>query len=408
MQTNQTGNTIIRQINSTLPKRTVLELLRVHHNEVHTFGLKEDDLRELLVTTLGCNIFQFDGEFYKQKRGLAMGLRISPLLAVIYLDCIERRSLVTGILFYKRYIDDVFVIGSTASDLHTMIENLNSRDTNIRFTVESPDDSGSLPNLNTKVQICNGTKQFLWYKKPIAKNIMLHSRSAHPLFMKANVIRYLIITKEKTCSRVSPEVEENIRQILEENGYTTSKPSSWRPPFVTGGIPLVLPYVNEHIARDVNRVVRASMLPIRLIFRPPPNLKNLLTSSRMYEDKCGGKNCTYCTEKKIYELRGTVYLVTCEGCGQKYIGETSRPLYKRLDEHVRALRNPSSYPNSGFSRHRTLCHTHEHPPAIRATVLHRSVETPLERKLIEALEIKRQSPEINNKDELMDAMRLIT
>ncbi|EYC01441.1 hypothetical protein Y032_0107g3803 [Ancylostoma ceylanicum] len=136
----------------------VLELLRVHHNEVHTFGLREDDLRELLVTTLGCNIFQFDGEFYKQKRGLAMTLRISPLLAVIYLDRIERRSLVTGILFYKRYIDDVFVIGSTASDLHTMVENLNSCDPNIRFTVESPDDSGSLPYLNTKVQICNGKR----------------------------------------------------------------------------------------------------------------------------------------------------------------------------------------------------------------------------------------------------------
>ncbi|EYB81657.1 hypothetical protein Y032_0377g259 [Ancylostoma ceylanicum] len=172
--------------------------------------------------------------------------------------------------------------------------------------------------------------------------------------MKANVIRNLIITKEKTCTQISPEVEENIRQILEENGYTTSNPSSWRPSFVTGGIPLVLPHVNEHIARDVNRVVKASMLPIKPIFRPPPNLKSLLTSSRMYEDKCGRKKCTYCTEKKICQLRVTVYLVTCEGCAQKYIGETSRPLYKRLDEHVRALRNPSCYPNSSFSRHRSF------------------------------------------------------
>ncbi|EYC23329.1 hypothetical protein Y032_0015g2595 [Ancylostoma ceylanicum] len=111
--------------------------------------------------------------------------------------------------------------------------------------------------------------------------------------MKANVVRNLIITKEKTCNQVSPEVEENIRQILEVNGYMTSNPSSWRPSFVTGGIPLILQYVNEHIARDVNRVVKASMLPIKLIFRPPPNLKSLLTSSRMYGDKCVRKKCTY-------------------------------------------------------------------------------------------------------------------
>ena len=171
---------------------------------------------------------------------------------------------------------------------------------------------------------------------------------------------------------------------------------------------MVLPYVNEQSARDVNRVIKSSGLPIKLIFRPPPNLKNLLTASRMYEDKCGRKKCTYCTGKKICQLRGTVYLVTCEGCGQKYVGETSRPLYKRLDEHLRALRNPSSYPKSGFSRHRTLHHTYEDPPAIKATVIHRSLEAPLERKLLEALAIKRLSPEINNKDELMEALRLIT
>ncbi|EYC41639.1 hypothetical protein Y032_0561g3480 [Ancylostoma ceylanicum] len=29
----------------------------------------------------------------------------------------------------------------------------------------------------------------------------------------------------------------------------------------------------------------------------------------MYEDKCGRKKCSYCTEKKICQLRGTVYLI---------------------------------------------------------------------------------------------------
>ncbi|EYB98247.1 hypothetical protein Y032_0133g1796 [Ancylostoma ceylanicum] len=195
-----------------------------------------------------------------------MSSRISPLLAVIYLDRIERRSLVTGILFYKRYIDDVFVIGSTAFDLHTMVENLNSCDPNIRFTVESPDDSGSSPYLNTKVRICNGTTQFLWYKKPIPKNILLHSRSAHPLYMKATVVRNLIITKKKTCNRVFARGGREHRANIGRKRLQDIHPSSWHPSFVTGGVPLVLPYVNEHTARDVSRVVKASMLPIKLIF----------------------------------------------------------------------------------------------------------------------------------------------
>ncbi|EYB85815.1 hypothetical protein Y032_0290g1536 [Ancylostoma ceylanicum] len=74
---------------------------------------------------------------------------------------------------------------------------------------------------------------------------------------------------------------------------------------------------------------------------------------------------------------------------------------------MRALRNPTSYPNSSFSRHRTLHHTYDDPPKMKVTILHRSQEAPLERKVLEALEIKRLSPEINNKDEMMDALRLI-
>ncbi|EYC24834.1 hypothetical protein Y032_0013g2128 [Ancylostoma ceylanicum] len=385
----------------------VLDLLRRHHNEIHTFGLGEDDLRELLVTTLSCNIFQFDGEFYRQKRGLAMGLRISPLLAVIYMDRIERKSLNSGIVFYKRYIDDVFVIGSADSDLNMLLGSLNTCDPNIRFTVESPDDRGFLPFLNAKIRISHGTKQIMWYKKPQSRNIILHSRSAHPLYVKANMVRNLIRTKRRICNQDFPEVEEKVAQILEENGYTKSEPTSWRPFFVPGGIPLVLPYVNEQNAKDVNRIVKAANLPIKLVFRPPPNLKSLLTSTRIYEERCGRNNCLYCTDKKICQLRGTVYLVTCEGCGRKYVGETARPLHKRLDEHMRALRNPSSYPNSSFSHHRTLHHTYEDPPRIKVTILHRSLDAPLERKMLEALAIKRLSPEINNKNELADALQLI-
>ncbi|EYB86176.1 hypothetical protein Y032_0283g1298 [Ancylostoma ceylanicum] len=394
-------------INNDEAIEAVLDLLQRHQDEIHTFGLRKDDLRELLVATLACNIFQFDGEFYVQKRGLAMGLRISPLLAVVYLDRIERRSLVSGILFYKRYIDDVFIIGSTESDLHIMLGKLNTCDPNIRFTVETPDTSGFLPFLNARIRISHGSKQIMWYKKPQSKNILLHSRSSHPLYVKANMIRNLINTKGRICNQDNPEVEEKVTRILNENGYTKSEPRSWRPFFASGGVPLVLPYVNEENAKDVNRIVRTAKLPIKLVFQPPPNLKSLLTSTRIYEEKCGRNNCMYCTEQKICQLRGTVYLITCQGCGRKYVGETSRPLHKRLDEHMRALRNPTSYPNSSFSRHRTLHHTYDDPPRMKVTILHRSQESPLERKVLEALEIKRLSPEINNKDEMMDALRLI-
>ncbi|XGW22286.1 hypothetical protein V3C99_004926, partial [Haemonchus contortus] len=85
-------------------------------------------------------------------------------------------------------------------------------------------------------------------------------------------------------------------------------------------------------------------------------LKDLLTSSRIYEKRCREQSCRYCTSEKICELQGTVYLIQCGGCGEKYVGETARPLKIRLDEHRRALANPAAYPHSSFSRHRTLRH----------------------------------------------------
>ena len=101
-------------------------------------------------------------------------------------------------------------------------------------------------------------------------------------------------------------------------------------------------------------------------------------------------------------------MISCVGCGEKYIGETMRPLRRRLDEHRRALANPASYPSESFSRHRTLKHTHEPPPAFTVRVLHRHLTRTLERKIMEAREIRRHEPEINTREELREVLRLIT
>ncbi|EYB93410.1 hypothetical protein Y032_0183g968 [Ancylostoma ceylanicum] len=87
------------------------------------------------------------------------------------------------------------------------------------------------------------------------------------------------------------------------------------------------------------------------------------------------------------------------------IGETGTPLHNRLDEHLRALRNPLSYPNNSFSYQRTLHHTREDPPGAEVAVLHRSLKSLLERKLLEAVAIRRLPPEMNSKDELMDTLK---
>ncbi|EYC18597.1 hypothetical protein Y032_0027g1604 [Ancylostoma ceylanicum] len=173
----------------------------------------------MIKSVLSCNVFRFENRFYEQRRGLAMGNRIAPLLAVIYLAHIERITLTSGILLYKRYIDDVFVIGSTEVGVETMFEKLNSFDPNVSFTMERPDNDGYLSFLDTKVRITGGRKEHVWHKKEASANILVHAKSAHPHFIKANVVRNLIKTKDKLCTAIDSTVETTIVRILEENGY---------------------------------------------------------------------------------------------------------------------------------------------------------------------------------------------
>ena len=71
--------------------------------------------------------FEFNGEFYKQTGGVAMGSRLGPNYACLFVGCVEERmrSSYTGIKpdLYKRYMDDVAVAASCSEeDLRQFLE----------------------------------------------------------------------------------------------------------------------------------------------------------------------------------------------------------------------------------------------------------------------------------------------
>ena len=76
----------------------------------------------------------------------------------------------------------------------------------------------------------------------------------------------------------------------------------------------------------------------------------------------------------------------------------------RLDKHRHALENPASYPEEAFSKHRTLKHTVERPPSLSVEILHRHLTNVLEKKVMEAIEIKRRRPKVNIKEEMRDSV----
>ena len=78
-----------------------------------------------------------------------------------------------------------------------------------------------------------------------------------------------------------------------------------------------------------------------------------------------------------------------------------------MNEHKRALRTPQSYPDSAFSKHRTSRHATEAPPELHVEILHKNISNTIERKIREALEIRKQKPPINGKEEMKETLKLL-
>ena len=78
--------------------------------------LDREDVMALLKVVLNNCVFSFQGKFYKQLHGAAMGSPCSPVVANIYMEYFEKRALGPElpvsftINTWLRYVDDVLTI----------------------------------------------------------------------------------------------------------------------------------------------------------------------------------------------------------------------------------------------------------------------------------------------------------
>ena len=97
-------------------------------------------LQQLFDIVLRCNVFSFDSQVYQQIQGTAMGTRMAPSYANLFMDRFERSFLAQEPilpLVWKRYIDDILCIWTgTRSELDSFLDRLNKahRTLIIRFT----------------------------------------------------------------------------------------------------------------------------------------------------------------------------------------------------------------------------------------------------------------------------------
>lgn len=96
-------------------------------------------LMDLLHTVLTCNIFVFNGRYYLQEWGTAIGTRVAPTYANIFMGWLEEKLLKgwKGTIpdLWKRFIDDVFSVWKgTEQELLEFLEYINNAHPTIKFT----------------------------------------------------------------------------------------------------------------------------------------------------------------------------------------------------------------------------------------------------------------------------------
>ena len=183
-----------------------------------------DDIILLLEFCLKNTYFSFQGQFFEQDEGAAMGSPVNPIVANLYMEHLEQKALSTAPhppRFWCRYVDDTFVIHKEANK-QGFLQHINSVDPAIKFTVEDNKEDGSIPFLDTIVKPeVDGILSITVYRKPTHTDQYLQWDSHHNLSAKFSVIKTLSHRAQTVCS--NPELfkqeNEHLRKALTKCKY---------------------------------------------------------------------------------------------------------------------------------------------------------------------------------------------
>ena len=171
------------------------------------------------------DIIAINGNFYRHTRGLPMGNNLSPILAIMYMNFIEQDILHDNrIVFWRRYIDDVFCV--SVSPLDELLPQINSLSHDIQFTLENSN-TGALPFLDTSVrleQVADRGQKFstALFIKPQHSGHILPWCSFAPMSRKVALLKSERIRALRICNGNAERAAEALNVLKDrflQNGY---------------------------------------------------------------------------------------------------------------------------------------------------------------------------------------------
>ena len=383
------------------------------HMEKHgPLPLPREALKHLLDIVLKYNILRFNDTCYKQIQGTAMGTKMAPAYAGIFMSGLEGpflESCTHKPTVFKRYIDDIFVIWEHGQDaLDNFLQSLNSIHPTIKFTWEIDTRQITFLDVDIYVQHQESNSPRLAYKTHFKKTNSfqyIHHSSYHPRATKRGIVKGEMtrITnttsdpqqREETLDFISGKFKERdypIQTITDTKNSLTSPTQKKQLSSL-----LKIPYVRRsHMIKNMVKECWNSTVTdqtLHNIFPTPPlvvytrhkNLANYLVHSaspgvqegattdtltqptlprRVHP--CGHAQCKCCTQLfQTYNLKGitltqqlscrtknVIYLIKCrKHPTHMYVGQTERQLNHRLRGHRATFLNPKEKANWKLYKH---------------------------------------------------------
>ena len=179
----------------------------------------------LLEFCLKSTYFTFQGRYFEQHEGAAMGSPISPIVANIYMEGFETKAISSSPhppYLWKIFVDDTFITIIKSSEKERFLEHLNSIDPNIQFTSEECREDGFVPFLDILLTPReDGSLITTVYRKPTHTDLYLQWGSNHTVSSKYSVVGALHQRAKTICSNqeLLKQEEDHLKQALTRCNY---------------------------------------------------------------------------------------------------------------------------------------------------------------------------------------------
>ena len=329
-------------------------------------GLTKSEFRKLLSLASKNSLFLFDGIYYFQTDGVAMGSPLGPRLADVFMNYYEQIWLNECPIefkpkFYRRYVDDIFVLVESQEHLEKFKEYLNSKHQNIKFTSEFEVD-GKLPFLDMLIDRSSGIIKTSVYRKPTFTGVYTHYHSFLPSVYKFGLLSTILFRYFAICSNFHLfhiEVQK-FKETFLRNGYPIELVNKCVKTFldkvfITKPIihtvskkeyTITLPYL-EPLSNKVHRRIKTlfqKVIPagkLNIIFKTKRRLAHFLkfkdvipynlNSHIIYHFTCPSCKAGYIGETRVYfKVRGCQHLGISEWSGRSLKGSNPTAITKHI------------------------------------------------------------------------------